>query len=111
MSRDEDIAAVRSSNMAQFIKHGPTTRAMFHYGIFVVSRDPDWGLVQLGGLGAMGAGQMWVTEQDHERGYPGYDDAPEERAPFYECWLRCRERWETENPGAPTPGLYDPHPE
>ncbi len=43
---------------------------------FVVARDPSKKMVLLGGLGAMGVGEMWFKDEPPHRDYHGYDDAP-----------------------------------
>lgn len=48
---------------------------------FVVARDPDAGMVLLGGLGAQGVGQMWFKEEPKHREREGYDAAPIEKYP------------------------------
>lgn len=57
MTRDEEIGARQNSNVAEALEHGPGLR--FSTRIWVVAKDPEHEAVLLGGLGAMGVGQMW----------------------------------------------------
>lgn len=41
---------------------------------YVVARHRD-GFVKLGGLGALGVGEMWVVEVPEHADYPGYAEA------------------------------------
>lgn len=47
----------------------------YAHGGFVVARNPAEGTILLGGLGAVGVGQMWFTEDEAHKDYPGYADA------------------------------------
>jgi len=58
-------------NWQVFLEQGP--RLSYRYGAYVLARRP--GEVLLGGLGGMGMGQMWVTEEPRHRDYPGYEEA------------------------------------
>ena len=75
MSRDDEIADRLAHNLDEFMEHGPGLR--FTTRDWIVKRCPD-GHVLLGGLGAMGVGQMW----SHDRVEPTvHDDGS--RTPAY----------------------------
>ena len=42
---------------------------------FVVARDRKLGRILLGGLGALGVGEMWFDEEPKHTTYPGYAEA------------------------------------
>jgi hypothetical protein len=67
---------VQAGNLRAFMEDGP--RLSRRYGMFVVARDRQQGMVLLGGLGAVGVGQMWRPDDGSDKDYPGYDDAPEQ---------------------------------
>ena len=57
-----------------------------HYGLrsYVIARDKLLHKILLGGLGAMGVGQLWFDEEDRHKEYPGYKEAIElEYGQFY----------------------------
>jgi hypothetical protein len=76
MSDKDRIEAAKRNNAAVFMERGLGLDA--RYQTWIAARDRARNRVLLGGLGAMGVGQMWVEERDSHREYPGYDDAPEE---------------------------------
>lgn len=43
---------------------------------FVAGRSPDGSRVLLGGLGALGVGEMWFDWEPKYADYPGWDTAP-----------------------------------
>lgn len=67
MTRDE----ARAHNFREFMEHGPGLRTSTR--TWIDARAP--GFVLIGGLGALGCGQMWVKERPEHRELPGYDDA------------------------------------
>lgn len=70
MKKTVDEAA--AENLREFIKHGPGLRTTTN--VWIVAKAP--GKVLLGGLGAMGCGEMWALEEPRHRDYIGYDEAP-----------------------------------
>lgn len=57
-------------------------RLSYRHQIFLVARDRAKKKVLLGGLGAMGVGQMWVDENpDKYPAFENWDTAPEREAP------------------------------
>lgn len=73
--RDEQIERLQAENVAEFMELGPGLRTSTR--VWVVARDRERGRVLLGGLGAMGVGEMWFVDADRYVNYVGYDDAPE----------------------------------
>lgn len=67
------VEQARAENLAAAIKHGPGLRASTN--VWIEARDPKRGVVLLGGLGALGCGEMWAEEEPRHRDYPGYEDA------------------------------------
>ena len=68
------MVTARGENIAKALRDGPRLRR--DYNIWVEARDPA-GHVLLGGLGAMGVGTMWMSEQEeYHRTLPGYSEAP-----------------------------------
>lgn len=49
-----------------------------HAGLrsYVIARTRGNNRVLLGGLGALGVGEMWVDFEERHTGYPGWDEAP-----------------------------------
>lgn len=80
MSEKKSVEQIQQENFSHFMEGGP--RLSSGYQIFVVAKDSKKGRVLLGGLGAMGVGQMWMT-MDHTRDSqrPGWDEAPEIDSP------------------------------
>lgn len=74
MSDKRTPKEIQRDNFAHFMKRGPALSSA--YGTYVVARDPSQGKLLLGGLGAMGCGQMWVNEQESHKDYSGYKEAP-----------------------------------
>lgn len=68
-----DPTEIQRANWEHFMERGPALS--YAYRSYVVARKPSEGLVLLGGLGAMGVGQMWFTETDDHKQYPGYAEA------------------------------------
>lgn len=56
-----EVQEAMANNARIFMEWGPC-----------LSRDYR---ILLGGLGAMGCGQMWFTEDEGHRAYPGYAEA------------------------------------
>lgn len=46
----------------------------------VEARDRERGYTLLGSLGVFGVGTMWYPDDDHIRGLPGYETAPDRDA-------------------------------
>lgn len=68
-----DPAAIQRANTAHFLKHGPGLS--YAYQTFVIARDPDRGMILLGGLGGMGVGTMWFKERPEHKNKAGYAEA------------------------------------
>lgn len=60
-------------NWEHFMERGPALS--YAYQTYVVARQPSTGRILLGGLGAMGVGQMWFSEEPEHADYPGYAEA------------------------------------
>lgn len=73
--RDEELGRLQAENIDEFMENGPGLRCA--YNVFVVARDRGEPAVLLGGLGALGVGQMWERESPRHKDYPGYEDAPD----------------------------------
>ena len=71
MKTIEDMAG---ENLAKFIEDGPRLR--YDYNVWVVARDTEGRFVILGGLGALGCGEMRFAMEERYRSYPGYEEAP-----------------------------------
>jgi len=55
-------------------------RLTYNKTTWIVARDRKKGKVLLGGLGAMGVGQMWaIREENCYHNDPGFEDAPEQK--------------------------------
>ena len=67
------ISELIAQNVKAVLDHGPRIR---RYNTPVLARDPVNHCILLGGLGAMGVGQMWVDEEPGHKAYPGYNEAP-----------------------------------
>lgn len=70
---DEKITDIQRANLAHFMENGPGLS--YAYKTYIVARDPSAKQVMLGGLGGTGMGQMWVSENDRHKDYPGYVEA------------------------------------
>ncbi len=74
------IEQVQQENQAHFMEGG--SRLSYGYQIYVVAKDTKKNKVLLGGLGAMGVGEMWFNMDvgpDSQR--PGWEEALEREAP------------------------------
>lgn len=49
--------------------------------MWIIARDRTLGRVFVGGLGALGVGEMWNEDSERYSDWPGYDEAPERKAP------------------------------
>ena len=83
----ENVNALREQNVLKVLRDGPRLRT--DYNTWIVARDPDAGLIKLGGLGGMGVGEMWFTETEDHKLRAGYDDAPcikspDQNQPFWD---------------------------
>lgn len=74
--REVELNALREQNVAKVMADGP--RARYDMNIWVVARDRVDGWVKLGGLGAMGVGEMWEPDGPEMLRYAGYEEAPEQ---------------------------------
>lgn len=63
----------QAANFAHFMERGPAIST--GYGAYVVRRDDANNRVELGGLGGLGIGTMWVESRERYKSYPGWDDA------------------------------------
>ncbi len=80
-TKHEDLVAAQSNaNLADVLENGP--RLNYTKRSFVVARDRHLGRMLLGGLGAMGVGQMWFDDDGSHKDDPTYADAPEAQAPI-----------------------------
>jgi hypothetical protein len=79
-----DTNRLQAENMEKFLADGPRLRT--DYNVWIEARGPD--RVQLGGLGGLGVGSMWVDEEPRHREYPGYDEAP-----FVADAAKCKDDW------------------
>jgi len=71
----EDVIAQRSSqNTTNLITNG--RRLSRNRKTWVVAKDPERGYVLIGGLGAMGVGEMWFPTAPRDEEDPTYADAP-----------------------------------
>jgi hypothetical protein len=68
--KTEDLA---KKNMKRFLRDGP--RISSGYDHWVIARDPEKGMILLGGLGAMGCGSMWTRESEFHKELDGYTEA------------------------------------
>lgn len=73
--KEQDINVLMQQNISDVIKNGP--RISTSRNVWIEARDPGKNRILLGGLGAMGCGIMWVSEDERHKQYPGYDNAPE----------------------------------
>lgn len=55
--------------------------------VYVIARDRAKHRILIGGLGALGVGQMWFDEEARHATYAGYAEAAEENEPA-PLWLR-----------------------
>ncbi len=70
------VEEVQQENLVYFMEHGPGLST--GYGTYVIYKNSEHKMVFLGGLGEMGVGQMWVSNDDgYCKNKPGYDEAPE----------------------------------
>ncbi len=65
---------LQNENLSIFLEKGPGLR--YSYNTWIVAKDSTWGRVLIGGLGALGVGEMWVEEREEHKEYPGYAEAP-----------------------------------
>jgi hypothetical protein len=70
-SKEEMLA----ENIAKAVNDGPAIRNS--YNTWIAAKDSKAKRVLLGGLGCMGVGEMWFSDQSCYADYPGYADAPE----------------------------------
>ena len=72
-----EIEQLQNENVADFMRNGPGLR--FSYNQWIVARDRVHGWSLVGGLGAVGVGEMWGDDAlwGYHAQLPGYDDAPE----------------------------------
>jgi hypothetical protein len=71
---------IQTENNRISMEKGPGLR--YSYGTYVVAKDSKTKRVLLGGLGAMGVGQMWFSNASGSyNDRPGYAEAPEQDAP------------------------------
>lgn len=70
-----ELQALQDANILKAIQDGPRMRR--DYSQFVVARNRASGGVLLGGLGALGVGQMWFNDRGQYDELPGFADAPE----------------------------------
>lgn len=75
-ARLAEINALAEQNVAKVIADGPGLRS--DYNVWVVARHRSRRLVLLGGLGAMGCGQMWLPQDPRHASYHGWIGAPEQ---------------------------------
>jgi len=61
-------------NMALMMRDGPRLRTNYHQ--WIIARDREVGKVVIGGIGAMGIGAVWSSEEGNEH-YLGFHEAPE----------------------------------
>jgi hypothetical protein len=73
MSDKRTAQQVASDNFNTFLDRGPGLWAS--YGIYVIARDPNSGMILKGGLGATGGGVMWSKETERDKERSGYADA------------------------------------
>lgn len=69
----DEVEKALQHNAEHLAERGPALSYAYKSPVF--ARRPSTGEVLIGGLGAMGIGQMWVTEEERHREYPGYADA------------------------------------
>jgi hypothetical protein len=65
------------ANVLKAIKDGPHLR--YDYNVIIVARDRAAQRVLLDGVGSLGVGQVWQSEEPRHAQYPGYADAPEQK--------------------------------
>lgn len=68
-----EVDDVQQRNYEILLEHGPGLR--YDYGHYIVARCPGTSEVCLGGLGGMGVGRMWFTEEPSHANLPGYANA------------------------------------
>ncbi len=83
MSHEQRVAETLQRNREIISERGPG----LYYDIkaCVLAKDTVKGQVLLGGLGGLGCGEMWMSDERYV-GTPEYDDAPDlpgQAAPFY----------------------------
>lgn len=72
------IEKLQNENLSNFMENGPGLRTS--YKSWVVARDRKKKRVLLGGLGSMGCGEMWFTDQPRYADYEGYKNAPDRKS-------------------------------
>lgn len=69
------IDELKNENIKDVLENGPGLK--YSRNTWIEARDRYQGYVLVGGLGAMGVGQMWFKEDEGHKSYEGYEDAPE----------------------------------
>lgn len=67
--------ALEAANLKDVFYNGPGLR--WSRNTWIIAKDTNAGMVQVGGLGAMGVGQMWMVTRDYHRDDPTFAGAPE----------------------------------
>lgn len=84
---EKRVETARAENWQKYMEDGPRLR--YDYNHWVEARRPATGEILIGGLGAMGLGSMWMTEEERHKKLPGYEDA-ELLEPVHESGLPVR---------------------
>ena len=63
----------QEENVDNFLENGPGLR--YSYNTWIIAKDPELGKVLVGGLGALGVGEMWLDDKEYKE-HPDYADAP-----------------------------------
>lgn len=71
-----EVDAAKEANRRHFLERGRRPGLSYGYQRYVIARRPSTGEILIGGLGSLGTGELWLTENadDHAR-LPGYADA------------------------------------
>jgi hypothetical protein len=69
------------ANVLKAVRDGPHLRPhlRYDYNVIVIARDRAAQRVLLDGVGSLGVGQVWQSEEPRHAQYPGYADAPEQK--------------------------------
>lgn len=67
------VSELKIENLKALMKEGPGLR--YSTNVWIVARDLKNKMILLGGLGAFGIGEMWVSEELKHKDYPGYASA------------------------------------